>query len=132
MSAETPESKYDDGGSEVVDGSEIENQPLEPKMMDRYECTACGYIYEPIRGDGASIASGTPFEEIDASWKCPVCSASKRQFGNIGPSGNPSGFKENLGYGLGVNTLTPGQKNILIFGALFLGFLFFMSLYGLK
>ncbi|MFN6219940.1 MAG: rubredoxin, partial [Aphanizomenon sp.] len=47
-------------------------------------------------------------------------------------TGTSSGFKENLGYGLGVNTLTPTQKNILIFGALALGFLFFISLYGLQ
>ena len=40
--------------------------------------------------------------------------------------------KENLGYGFGVNTLTPSQKNILIFSALALGFLFFLSLYGLR
>ncbi|MFN7660533.1 MAG: rubredoxin, partial [Dolichospermum sp.] len=62
----------------------------------------------------------------------PVCIAKKTAFANIGPVGTASGFKENLGYGLGVNTLTPTQKNILIFGALALGFLFFISLYGLQ
>jgi hypothetical protein len=46
--------------------------------------------------------------------------------------GAPSGFEENLKFGLGVNSLTPGQKNLLIFGALALGFLFFLSLYGLQ
>jgi len=106
--------------------------PNDPKYMDRYECRACGYIYEPLKGDDSSgIDAGVSFPEIYDSWKCPVCTAPKRQFSNIGPAGNPSGFKENLGYGLGVNVLTPGQKNILIFGSLLIGFFFFLSLYGL-
>ncbi|MEM8806484.1 MAG: rubredoxin [Cyanobacteria bacterium P01_G01_bin.38] len=101
--------------------------------MDRHECRACGYVYEPVKGDSqGSIAAGVPFEDLGEDWRCPVCGARKRQFSNIGPQGTPSGFKENLGYGLGVNTLTPGQKNILIFGALGIAFLFFMSLYGLR
>jgi hypothetical protein len=61
-----------------------------------------------------------------------VCSAPKKSFSNIGVKGSPSGFKENLGYGLGVNTMTPAQKNLLIFGGLGLAFLFFLSLYGLQ
>ncbi|MGM0457132.1 MAG: rubredoxin, partial [Cyanobacteriota bacterium] len=40
-------------------------------------------------------------------------------------------FKENFSYGLGVNTLTPTQKTLLIFGGLGLGVLFMLSLYGL-
>lgn len=137
MSTEATEPDFQNEGSDTLDNAEQSHQPpdpdpTDPKMMDRYECSACGYIYEPVRGDGSNVAVGTAFEDIDPSWRCPVCSASKRQFQNIGPTGNPSGFKENLGYGLGVNTLTPGQKNILIFGSLLLGFLFFISLYGLK
>jgi rubredoxin len=109
-----------------------EIQILSPEDMDRYECRACGYVYEPVKGDGDRIKPGIPFEELPNEWRCPVCGAVPKQFSNIGPFGNPSGFKENLGYGLGVNTLTPGQKNLLIFGGLALAFLFFMSLYGLR
>ncbi|MBW4691168.1 MAG: rubredoxin [Lyngbya sp. HA4199-MV5] len=104
-----------------------------PTALDRYECQTCGYIYEPLKGDDRrQIAEQTPFEAVPDDWRCPVCGAAKTRFSNIGEVGSPSGFKENLGYGLGVNTLTPGQKNILIFGALALGFLFFISLYGLQ
>jgi rubredoxin len=107
--------------------------PLVPEDMDCYECRSCGYSYEPAKGDDrAKVVAGTPFEELPITWRCPVCSAPKKQFSNIGPVNKPSGFKENLNYGLGVNRLTPGQKNILIFGALAVGFLFFISLYGLK
>lgn len=99
----------------------------------RYECRSCGYIYEPEKGDDAGgIDPGTPFEELSVAWRCPVCSARRTAFTNIGSAGAASGFKENLGYGIGVNQLTPGQKNILIFGGLALGFLFFISLYGLR
>jgi rubredoxin len=109
-----------------------EPAPLSPKDMDRYECRSCGYIYEPVKGDGRAVEPGTPFEELSIAWRCPVCTARASQFSNIGPVGNPSGFRENLGYGFGVNQLTPGQKNLLIFGALGVGVLFFLSLYGLK
>lgn len=107
--------------------------PLEPKDMDRYECRSCGYDYVPTKGDDRGrIAAGTAFEDLPDRWKCPVCGAPKNQFSNIGPLGSPSGFKENLGYGLGVNKMTPSQKNILIFGSLALAFFFFLSLYGLR
>lgn len=106
---------------------------IDPSLLDRYECRACGYIYEPTKGDGTNnITVGTAFEDLPATWRCPVCGASQARFSNIGVKGSPSGFKENLDYGFGVNRMTPGQKSILIFGSLALAFLFFMSLYGLR
>ena len=106
---------------------------VDSTAIDRYECTACGYVYEPTKGDSVSkVSAGTPFQDLPTTWRCPVCGSKKTVFSNIGEKGSPSGFKENLKYGLGVNSLTPGQKNLLIFGALALGVLFFISLYGLR
>lgn len=106
---------------------------LAEQASPNYECRACGYVYVPDQGDNkGNIPPGTPFEALPDSWRCPVCSVPKRQFINTGSSNAPSGFEENLNYGFGVNRLSPDQKNLLIFGALFLGFLFFLSLYGLN
>lgn len=106
---------------------------VDTQALDCYECRSCGYVYEPTKGDDKrDIPGGTPFVELPTDWRCPVCGVKKVQFVNVGVKGAPSGFQENLGYGLGVNNLTPGQKNLLIFGALALGFLFFISLYGLR
>lgn len=106
---------------------------IESQVLDRYECGACGYVYEPEKGDSKNqVSPGTSFTELPSSWRCPVCGVKASQFSNIGPVGRASGFQENLGYGLGVNKLTPTQKNLLIFGGLALGFLFFLSLYGLQ
>ncbi|TRO48784.1 rubredoxin [Candidatus Bathyarchaeota archaeon] len=49
--------------------------------MDKWECTVCGYIYDPEKGDPESnIPSGTPFEKLPENWTCPVCGAPKSQF----------------------------------------------------
>ncbi len=119
-------------GSEP-EGAEEEQRPPTPEEMDRFECRSCGYTYEPTKGDSRSdTPRGVPFKELAVDWRCSVCGSSKSQFSNVGPAGTASGFKENLSYGFGVNTLTPGQKNVLIFGALGIAVLFFLSLYGLR
>ncbi len=108
-------------------------QTLTQQARASYECTSCGYVYDPSQGDNnRNISPGTPFEELPNDWRCPVCGVRTSQFENIGARNAPSGFQENLSFGFGVNRLTPGQKNLLIFGALAVGFLFFLSLYGLR
>ncbi len=53
----------------------------EVKKMAKYECTVCGYIYDPELGDpDGGIAPGTPFENIPDDWVCPVCGAAKSDF----------------------------------------------------
>ena len=97
-----------------------------------HECRLCGYVYETKKGDAkANVPPGTLFSELPSGWKCPVCAAKPNQFVSIGATNAPSGFQENLNYGFGGNTLTPNQKNLLIFGGLAVGFVFFLSLYGL-
>jgi rubredoxin len=100
----------------------------------RFECRSCGYVYDPEEGvKKVGIAAGTAFEDLDpAGFRCPVCRSRKPAFRDIGPRSKASGFEENLNYGLGVNRMTPGQKNVLIFGSLALAFAFFLSLYSLR
>ena len=53
----------------------------EKPAMDKYECSVCGYIYDPAVGDpDGKIAPGTPFEKIPDNWVCPVCGAAKSEF----------------------------------------------------
>lgn len=100
----------------------------------RFECRSCGFVYDPAEGvRKLGIIAGTPFEELDVvSFRCPVCRSRVGAFRDIGPREKPSGFEENLNYGLGVNRLTPGQKNVLIFGGFALAIAFFLSLYSLR
>ena len=100
----------------------------------RFECRSCGYVYDPEEGvKKVGIPAGTAFEDLDpAGFRCPVCRSRKPAFRDIGPRSKASGFEENLNYGLGVNRMTPGQKNVLIFGSLALAFAFFLSLYSLR
>ncbi len=46
-----------------------------------WECTACGYIYDPEKGDpDAGIAPGTKFEDIPDDWVCPLCGVTTDMF----------------------------------------------------
>jgi rubredoxin len=107
---------------------------VEDTTNHRFECRSCGYVYDPAEGvRKLGIAAGTPFEALDPpSFRCPVCRSKVGAFRDIGPREKPSGFEENLNFGLGVNRLTPGQKNVLIFGGFALAIAFFLSLYSLR
>ncbi|WP_019506193.1 rubredoxin [Pleurocapsa sp. PCC 7319] len=49
--------------------------------MKKYQCTVCGYIYDPEKGDPDSgIKPGNAFEDIADDWSCPKCGATKSQF----------------------------------------------------
>jgi len=49
--------------------------------MERYKCSVCGYIYDPVEGEPENgIAPGTPFSELPDDYMCPVCSVGKDDF----------------------------------------------------
>ncbi len=61
----------------------VERKEVISKMA-KYQCSVCGYIYDPELGDpDGGMKPGTPFEEIPDDWVCPVCGASKDQFEKI-------------------------------------------------
>ena len=52
--------------------------------MDKWECTVCGWVYDPQQGDPSQgIAPGTPFEQLPESWVCPECGAPKSMFEKV-------------------------------------------------
>lgn len=52
--------------------------------MDKYVCTACGYIYDPAIGDPDNgIAPGTSFDDLPDDWVCPECGVDKEYFEKV-------------------------------------------------
>lgn len=121
-------------GAAADPGTEAAAELADDPADHRFECRSCGYVYDPAEGvRKVGIEPGTPFLSLDAaSFRCPVCRSRMGAFQDIGPRDKPSGFEENLNFGLGVNRLTPGQKNVLIFGGFALAIAFFLSLYSLR
>lgn len=115
--------------------AEIERLRAAEKFMEidegKFECQTCGYIYEPEKGDKfAGIEPGTQFKVLADDFSCPACRSPKTQFKSVKKV--IAGFAENQKYGLGGNSLTGGQKNLLIFGSIGLGFLLLLSGYLLE
>lgn len=49
--------------------------------MEKWVCTVCGYVYDPVDGDpNNGIAPGTTFEDLPSSWVCPMCGVGKDMF----------------------------------------------------
>ena len=49
--------------------------------MDKWECQACGYIYDPAAGDPDNgVPPGTSFEDLPDAWVCPQCGVGKDLF----------------------------------------------------
>ncbi|KAI3802806.1 hypothetical protein L1987_30949 [Smallanthus sonchifolius] len=91
-----------------------------------YECRSCGYLYNEAAGDPSyPIPPGLPFDRFPEDWRCPTCGAAKTFFSS--KSVEIAGFAQNQQFGLGGNTLTSGQKAILIYGSLLFFFVLFLS-----
>ncbi|MFC1752899.1 rubredoxin [Thermoproteota archaeon] len=42
--------------------------------MDKYVCTACGWVYDPAENNNVSFA------DLPEDWLCPVCGVGKDMF----------------------------------------------------
>ena len=49
--------------------------------MEKYVCSACGYVYDPADGDPDNgVKPGVAFKDIPDDWVCPLCGAGKDLF----------------------------------------------------
>lgn len=54
------------------------------EQMMKFECDACGYIYDPAVGDPESgIPAGTAFADLPDDWSCPDCGVGKEDFSPV-------------------------------------------------
>lgn len=52
--------------------------------MEKWECTACGYVYDPAVGDPENgVPPATAFEDLPEDWVCPQCGVGKEFFQKI-------------------------------------------------
>jgi flavin reductase (DIM6/NTAB) family NADH-FMN oxidoreductase RutF/rubredoxin len=61
--------------------AETEGTNPAPAPSGKYVCAVCGHVYDPAVGDpDAGIPAGTRFEDLPATWVCPVCGVAKSNF----------------------------------------------------
>jgi len=52
--------------------------------MEKWECTVCGYIYDPAAGDPTTgVPADTAFGDLPDGWTCPDCGAGVELFEQI-------------------------------------------------
>ena len=98
------------------------------RRSGEHQCQSCLYVYNPKNGDpDYPVASGTAFKDLPEDWLCPTCGAAPKTFKSLGKE--VAGFERNQGYGFGTNSMSGGEKSILIYGALALFFALFLGGY---
>jgi rubredoxin len=51
------------------------------KALSKWECTVCGYVYDPAIGDPTQdVAPGVDFKDLSDDWTCPECGVGKDLF----------------------------------------------------
>ena len=65
----------------VMDECFINLELRKGRIMQKFKCTVCGYVYDPEKGDPDSgVQPGTAFEDIPDDWVCPECGVGKSDF----------------------------------------------------
>jgi protease I len=63
------------------EGNESASGASRAKGSSSYECTVCGYVYDPANGDSdAGISPNTSFADLPSDWTCPTCGVGKEMF----------------------------------------------------
>src|SRR3989338_2279629 len=73
------------GIAEKPQEKDITKEATKEKPSAKYQCSVCGYIYDPKSGDPDNgIMPGTAFEALPDDWVCPECGVGKDRFEKMG------------------------------------------------
>jgi rubredoxin len=50
------------------------------RVMKKWGCAVCGYVYDPEADDDNGMKIGVEFDDLPDSWTCPDCGTEKDQF----------------------------------------------------
>ena len=81
-------SYYQYKASKVVQGKVAEEKPVaekkKPVMQTVHQCVHCLTIYDEKFGDAENeVSAGTNFDQLPATYTCPLCEAAKEDFNTI-------------------------------------------------
>lgn len=52
--------------------------------MEKWECTQCGFVYDPENGDPSQgVKPKTKYSDLPDDWQCPRCQTPKDQFEEV-------------------------------------------------
>ena len=60
--------------AKTVKSSSQINKREKEKIMEKYVCTVCQYVYDPAENDNV------PFEQLPDDYVCPLCGVGKDMF----------------------------------------------------
>lgn len=90
----------------------------------------CNHLLQMLTMGRPESGKLSVVQALPEDWYCPICGADKGKFQS--KAKEIAGFAENQKYGLGTNSLTGGQKSLLIFGSLFAFFFLFLAGYFIQ
>ena len=96
-------------------------------------CIACNFLQRCTAQAAQCVRRLTPYQpwqDLPKDWQCPICGAEKNMFQS--KVREIAGFAENQKYGFGTNSMTSGQKGLLIYGSLLLFFALFLAGYFIQ
>ena len=78
------QSRLKDSVNQQWEKVQIKDKKAPIKGQTVFVCSVCDWVYDENKGDiDSGLKPGTRFEDIPATWRCPVCGIGKEEFKQV-------------------------------------------------